>query len=180
MEKPCCAGTDLPAHAAFCSAPAKTRWKRSPVIGLDTFSRRSLLKRGLVRHFDRLSDFRKARRLILATLDDADTLLLLAIRTNYLQALANDEGTKAVLFCGEIGGDKEYAFAEAARRFSKPIIAMVVGRHAPAQKQMGHAGALIGNWRESAQAKLNALTGAGCHVAMGLEDAVTMARALEL
>ena len=124
-------------------------------------------KRGLVRHFDRLSDFRKARRLILATLDDADTLLLLAIRTNYLQALANDEGTKAVLFCGEIGGDKEYAFAEAARRFSKPIIAMVVGRHAPAQKQMGHAGALIGNWRESAQAKLNALTGAGCHVAMG-------------
>ena len=34
----------------------------------------------------------------------------------YLQALADDEATEAVLFCGEIGGDKEYAFAETARR----------------------------------------------------------------
>ena len=70
--------------------------------------------------------------------------------------------------------------AEAARRFPKPIIAMVVGRHAPAQKQMGHAGALIGYWRESAQSKLEALDAAGCRIAMGLEDAVTMAGALKL
>jgi len=97
----------------------------------------------------------------------------------YLQALADDEATGAVLFCGEIGGDKEYAFAEAARRFPKPIIAMVVGRHAPEQKQMGHAGALIGHWRESAQAKLKALAAAGCRVATGLEDPVTMAKALK-
>ncbi|MGC2123439.1 MAG: CoA-binding protein, partial [Xanthobacteraceae bacterium] len=62
----------------------------------------------------------------------------------YLQALTDDEATAAVLFCGEIGGDKEYDFAEAARSFGKPAIAMVVGRHAPAQTQMGHAGALIG------------------------------------
>jgi succinyl-CoA synthetase alpha subunit len=98
----------------------------------------------------------------------------------YLQALADDEATGAVLFCGEIGGDKEYAFAEAARRFPKPVIAMVVGRHAPVQKRMGHAGALIGHWRESAQAKLEALAAAGCRVAMGLEDAVTIAKALKL
>src|SRR5580704_3809528 len=68
----------------------------------------------------------------------------------YLQALAADEATDAVLFCGEIGGDKEYAFAQAARGFAKPVIAMVVGRHAPAQRQMGHAGALVGSARESA------------------------------
>ena len=37
----------------------------------------------------------------------------------YLQALAADQETSAVLFCGEIGGDKEYAFAEAARGFGK-------------------------------------------------------------
>ena len=98
----------------------------------------------------------------------------------YLQALADDEATGAVLFCGEIGGDKEYAFAEAARRFPKPVIAMVIGRHAPAQKQMGHAGALIGNWRESAQAKLKALAAGGCRIAMGLADAVTTAKALKL
>src|ERR1700761_8242464 len=93
----------------------------------------------------------------------------------YLQALAADEATAAVLFCGEIGGDKEYAFADTAGGFGKPVIAMVVGRHAPAQKQMGHAGALIGSERESAQAKLDALADAGCRIAKGLEEAVTMA-----
>ncbi len=97
----------------------------------------------------------------------------------YLQALAADEATAAVLFCGEIGGDKEYAFAEAARGFAKPVIAMVVGRHAPPQKQMGHAGALVGSVRESAGAKLEALAGAGCRIAKGIEEAVTMAAALE-
>jgi succinyl-CoA synthetase alpha subunit len=93
----------------------------------------------------------------------------------YLQALADDAATAAVLFCGEIGGDKEYAFAEAARGFAKPVIAMIVGRHAPAQKQMGHAGALIGNARESAAAKLEALAAAGCRIAKGLEEAVALA-----
>jgi succinyl-CoA synthetase alpha subunit len=95
----------------------------------------------------------------------------------YLQALAEDDGAAAVLFCGEIGGDKEYAFAEAARGFGKPVIAMVVGRHAPAQRQMGHAGALIGSAREGAQAKLEALDAAGCRIAKGLAEAVTLAAA---
>lgn len=92
----------------------------------------------------------------------------------YLQALAKDDATAAVLFCGEIGGDKEYAFAEAARDFGKPIVAMVVGRHAPEQRQMGHSGALIGSAREGAKAKLAALAAAGCRVANGLQDAVEL------
>jgi len=92
----------------------------------------------------------------------------------YLLALADDEATAAVLFCGEIGGDKEYAFAEAARGFPKPVFAMVVGRHAPAQKQMGHAGALIGSAREGAAEKLAALAAAGCRIVKGPEDAVVM------
>ncbi len=98
----------------------------------------------------------------------------------YLQALAADAATAAVLFCGEIGGDKEYAFAQAARGFAKPVIAMVVGRHAPVEKQMGHAGALIGSARESAAAKLDALAAAGCRIAKGLEEAVAMAAELTL
>src|SRR3984893_9030239 len=93
----------------------------------------------------------------------------------YLQALAADEATVAVLFCGEIGGDKEYAFADAARGFAKPVLAMVGGRHAPPEKQMGHAGALVGSARESADAKLDALAAAGCLIAKGLEEAVAMA-----
>jgi succinyl-CoA synthetase alpha subunit len=92
----------------------------------------------------------------------------------YLQALATDDATAAVLYCGEIGGDKEYAFAEAARGFAKPVYAMVVGRHAPAEKQMGHAGALIGSAREGAAAKLAALAAAGCRIVNGPEEAVAM------
>jgi succinyl-CoA synthetase alpha subunit len=61
----------------------------------------------------------------------------------YLAALAHHAGTDAVLYCGEIGGDKEYALAEAVRGYPKPVVAMLVGRHAPAEKRMGHAGALI-------------------------------------
>ena len=56
----------------------------------------------------------------------------------YLAALAHDrERQTAVLYCGEIGGDKEYAFAETMRDFPKPVVAMVVGRHAPAGKAHG-------------------------------------------
>jgi succinyl-CoA synthetase alpha subunit len=92
----------------------------------------------------------------------------------YLQALAVDEATQAVLFCGEIGGDKEYAFAEAARGFAKPIVAMVVGRHAPPHREMGHAGALIGSAREGAAAKLEALADAGCRIAKGPAEAAAI------
>jgi succinyl-CoA synthetase alpha subunit len=94
----------------------------------------------------------------------------------YLRALAGHDGTDAVLFCGEIGGDKEYAFAEAARGFPKPIVTMIVGRHAPSERRMGHAGALIGSARETAAAKMAALAEAGCHVVKTPEEAITVLR----
>ena len=92
----------------------------------------------------------------------------------YLDALAHDEGTSAVLYCGEIGGDKEYALAEALARFPRPLVATLVGRHAPADRQMGHAGALIGSDRESAAAKLAALREAGAHVAATPYEAISL------
>jgi succinyl-CoA synthetase alpha subunit len=98
----------------------------------------------------------------------------------YLAALAHHEGTAAVLYCGEIGGDKEYALAEAAPNFPKPVVAMLVGRSAPAEERRGHAGALIGSARESADAKLAALAAAGCRVAKGPEQAVAILKELGL
>jgi succinyl-CoA synthetase alpha subunit len=98
----------------------------------------------------------------------------------YLAALAHDDATDAVLYCGEIGGDKEYALAEAVRGYPKPVVAMVVGRHATAEKKMGHAGALIGSAREGAQAKLEALAAGGCRVAEGPAQAVALLVALGL
>ena len=98
----------------------------------------------------------------------------------YLGALAHEPATEAVLYCGEIGGDKEYAFAEAMRGFPKPVVAMVVGRHAPAEKRMGHAGALVGSAREGAEAKLAALAAAGCRAATGPVQAIAIAKELGL
>jgi succinyl-CoA synthetase alpha subunit len=96
----------------------------------------------------------------------------------YLAALARDEGTDVVLYCGEIGGDKEYALAEAMRGYPKPVVAMVIGRHAPAEKRMGHAGALVGSEREGAEAKLAALAAAGCRVATGPVQVIEILRKL--
>jgi succinyl-CoA synthetase alpha subunit len=98
----------------------------------------------------------------------------------YLAALAHHEGTDAVLYCGEIGGDKEYALADAVRNFPKPVVAMLVGRHAPAEKRMGHAGALIGSAREGADAKLAALAAGGCKVAKGPEEVISIIETLGL
>lgn len=92
----------------------------------------------------------------------------------YLAALAEHAPTRAVLYVGEIGGDKEYALAEAVRAFPKPVIAMIAGRHAPEGRQMGHAGALIGAAREGAAAKLAALEAAGARAARTPYDAIDM------
>jgi len=96
----------------------------------------------------------------------------------YLPALRDDPETAAVLYCGEIGGDKEYALAEALAGFPKPLVATIAGRHAPAERQMGHAGALIGHARESAAAKLAALAAAGAHAAPTPYDAIDILKGL--
>jgi succinyl-CoA synthetase alpha subunit len=83
----------------------------------------------------------------------------------YLAAVADDPATEIVVYLGEIGGTKEYAMLDLIRTLAKPVVAVVVGRHAPAGKRMGHAGALIEGARETAAAKIDALRAAGAHIA---------------
>jgi len=96
----------------------------------------------------------------------------------YLAALAGDSATRAVLYCGELGGDKEYALAEALPTLGKPLVALVMGRHAPAETRMGHAGALAGAERETAAAKLAALAAAGAIAVERPEQAIEALRRL--
>lgn len=96
----------------------------------------------------------------------------------HLEGLARDAGTAAVLYCGELGGDKEYALAEALPRLGKPLVALVMGRHAPAERRMGHAGALAGAARETAEAKLAALAAAGAIAVRTPEEAIAALRRL--
>jgi malate-CoA ligase subunit alpha len=97
-----------------------------------------------------------------------------------LELFEADPETDAVFMIGEIGGPQE---AEAAafvkEQMSKPVVAFVAGLSAPKGRQMGHAGAIVSAFGESAQEKVVILEDAGITVApnpsvMG----ETMARAL--
>jgi succinyl-CoA synthetase alpha subunit len=78
-----------------------------------------------------------------------------------LEALAADERTDAVVLVGEIGGAMEEEAAQYASGMRKPIVAFIAGRAAPADKKMGHAGAIVTAGRGSYQSKRAALEEAG-------------------
>ena len=82
----------------------------------------------------------------------------------YLQAAATDPTTEVVVYLGEIGGGKEYAMLDTIRTLGKPVVALVLGRHAPPGKRMGHAGALISGGADTAQAKLEIMESCGIKV----------------
>jgi succinyl-CoA synthetase alpha subunit len=94
----------------------------------------------------------------------------------YLEAICADPATEIVVFVGEIGGTKEYAMLDVVRALKKPVVAMVVGRHAPPGKRMGHAGALIEGARGTAVAKIEALRQAGAHIA---DDVLSIPRCVK-
>jgi succinyl-CoA synthetase alpha subunit len=76
--------------------------------------------------------------------------------------------TKAVVVVGEIGGDAEERLARHIQKsgYRKPIVAYIAGRHAPKEKKMGHAGAIIYGDVGTADSKIKALSEAGVKVAM--------------
>lgn len=78
-----------------------------------------------------------------------------------------DEETEGIILIGEIGGTAEEEAADYLRNVSssKPVIAYVAGRYAPAERRMGHAGAIIEHGAGAAEAKLEALKSAGVHIA---------------
>jgi len=79
---------------------------------------------------------------------------------------AADPQTAALLIIGEIGGDDEEEFAQAlsARRFPKPVFALIAGSSAPEGVTMGHAGALVHGSHGTYAAKRAALESAGAQV----------------
>ncbi len=87
---------------------------------------------------------------------------------------AADEQTEALLVIGEIGGHDEEDFAAQliARRFHKPVFALIAGSTAPEGVTMGHAGALVHGSHGTFTAKHVALTAAGVRVFATLDDLV--------
>jgi malate-CoA ligase subunit alpha len=83
-----------------------------------------------------------------------------------LELFEADPGTDAVMMIGEIGGPQEAEAAAYVRdHMKKPVIAYIAGLSAPKGRKMGHAGAIISAFGESAQEKVEILSAAGITVA---------------
>jgi succinyl-CoA synthetase alpha subunit len=83
-----------------------------------------------------------------------------------LRLFQADQGTKAVVLIGEIGGTMEQEAAEfISHNMTKPVVAFVAGSTAPPGKRMGHAGAIITGSAGKASEKIKALSQAGATIA---------------
>jgi succinyl-CoA synthetase alpha subunit/malate-CoA ligase subunit alpha len=83
-----------------------------------------------------------------------------------LQRFEEDDDTHVICMIGEIGGPQEAEAAAYIRdHISKPVIAYVAGLTAPKGRTMGHAGAIISAFGESASEKVEILSAAGVTVA---------------
>jgi len=91
-----------------------------------------------------------------------------------------DPNTDIVLMIGEIGGPQEAEAADFVRTsMSKPVAAYVAGLAAPRGRTMGHAGAIISAFGETAREKSEILADAGVTIAMTpseMGDTVRLAR----
>ena len=85
----------------------------------------------------------------------------------WMDFVQNMDESRAVVAVGEIGGDAEERLAKHIEKsgYRKPIVAYIAGRHAPKEKKMGHAGAIIYGNYGTADSKISALTAAGVRVA---------------
>ena len=90
--------------------------------------------------------------------------------SDYLKLFEADSQTRAIVMCGEIGGSDEEDAAEYIKTMSKPVVAFISGRTAPAGKRMGHAGAIISGNTGTAQGKVAALQAAQVPVADTIFD----------
>jgi succinyl-CoA synthetase alpha subunit len=83
-----------------------------------------------------------------------------------LEHFETDPETEIICMIGEIGGPQEAEAAEYVRdHMTKPVVAYVAGLTAPKGRTMGHAGAIISAFGESASEKVEILTQAGVTVA---------------
>jgi len=99
------------------------------------------------------------------------------IGTSFIDALElfeNDPDTKAVVMCGEIGGeDEEQAARYIGEHMDTPVAGFIAGRTAPPGKRMGHAGAIVsGSGTGTAQSKITALENNGVPVGDTPEEVV--------
>ncbi|MFQ5714187.1 MAG: succinate--CoA ligase subunit alpha [Candidatus Scalinduaceae bacterium] len=82
-----------------------------------------------------------------------------------LKLFQEDNGTKAIVLIGEIGGSAEEEAAEFIKQeMTKPVISFIAGLTAPEGKRMGHAGAIIASGKGTVEEKVYCLRDANVTV----------------
>ena len=82
-----------------------------------------------------------------------------------LEKFEEDDETDAVLMIGEIGGPQEVNAGKFAKEnMKKPVIAYIAGLTAPKGRVMGHAGAIVSAYGESATEKVEILKDYGVSI----------------
>ncbi len=82
-----------------------------------------------------------------------------------LQAFEEDPKTHIILMIGEIGGTQEVSAARWAKEnMSKPVVGYIAGTSALSRRRMGHAGAIICEQAETADAKMDVMEELGLFV----------------
>lgn len=94
-----------------------------------------------------------------------------------LELFEADADTDAVVMIGEIGGPQEAEAAEFVRdHMTKPVVAYVAGLSAPKGRRMGHAGAIISAFGESASEKVEILREVGAYISPSPSEIGTTVR----
>ena len=84
---------------------------------------------------------------------------------DHLASFEEDPETKAIVMIGEIGGPQEAEGAQFYKEnMKKPVIGYIAGLTAPKGRRMGHAGAIISAFGESAAEKVEILQECGVTV----------------
>jgi malate-CoA ligase subunit alpha len=79
-----------------------------------------------------------------------------------IEKFEEDKNTEIVLMIGEIGGPQEVAAGKFAKEnMTKPVVAYIAGLTAPKGRVMGHAGAIVSAYGESAVEKVELLQECG-------------------
>jgi malate-CoA ligase subunit alpha len=82
-----------------------------------------------------------------------------------IELFEQDPDTRMMVMIGEIGGPQEVEAAKFIKEnCKKPVVAYIAGLTAPKGRRMGHAGAIISAFGESAAEKVEVLKECGVHV----------------